>query len=444
MANDPSLEDVPPTPPAGLNYTINVQHSMTLALLATMFASLLLPMLIALLFFASQHACRKTHIFWFNVAALTVGIVEAIYLVAIQLRSAIHPPLPDPYILGWYVMSFYTPIFVECLLVFRLVAVYRVGTTSPMLQRFMVGFPIFLKMFRFGVVTVLLAVWIACVNDRNIPVESGLMGWSRFPYPRIAWGLQLLDNTFCTYAFIQRLQSRVAGFERLRRSSDQSGVKSQAYGGIRERVRVICRIALFNYGLPTTLGAIHLIMSLLDLQWDDVTWMYLCSYLMILNNYFTIIGVAFATIWASSREWAGSHTLCMPDVAWTCGNHNHGPSANSSRTLTFEKPLSATSSNFPISPSPVSPRFWNRTHPSGLPTPMSPVFHYDLPPPGHHSKSLSADLVNDKQLRIYVARTIAKRYEVEGGDETDEIASESITPSFSSLSQYSYDEKESI
>ncbi|KAH8813927.1 hypothetical protein DL96DRAFT_507336 [Flagelloscypha sp. PMI_526] len=409
----PSLDDLPPAPPAGLNYTINVQHSMTLALLAAIFAAFLLPMLIALFFFASQHACRRTYIFWFNAGALIIGIVEAIYLVAIQISSAVHPPLADSYVLGWYVMSFYTPIFVECLLVFRLVAVYGTGTTSPMLRRFIVGFPILLKLVRFANVTTLLVVWITQVKKLGIPVESGLMGWSRFPYPRIAWGLQLLDNSFCTIAFLKRLHSRVAGFQRLRRSSHQSGAHGD--GSIVGRIRTIFLLALFNYGVPTIIGVVHLIMSLLNLQWTEITWMYLCSYLMILNNYFTIIGVVFATIWATSREWAGSHSLCMADLSWSCAHHDHASTPDSSRTLTIDHPLSPLSP--PFSPDPKSPRFWNKTHPSGLQTPMSPNLHYDVPPPGRRLKAMSAEVAGDQRLRVHVAKSRLRQYEIEVGNE---------------------------
>lgn len=71
--------------PAGLVYASDVQHSMTMALLGTMFTSLLVATLIALFFFASQHTCRKTYIFWMNVAVVALGIVEGVYLVGIEV-----------------------------------------------------------------------------------------------------------------------------------------------------------------------------------------------------------------------------------------------------------------------------------------------------------------------------------------------------------------------
>lgn len=102
--------------------------------------------------------------------------------------------VPEPLVIAWYTMAFITPIFVETILIFRLAAVYPSQTCKTKYRNWIIGFPIFLKFVRFAIVVVLLKMWIGTNVANGIPVDTGLIGFVKFPYPKICWGLQLLDS----------------------------------------------------------------------------------------------------------------------------------------------------------------------------------------------------------------------------------------------------------
>lgn len=85
---DAIRHQIPPAPPAGFNLLVNIKRSMTMSLLAAFFSSMLIPMLVALLFFGDQHHCRRSPIYYMNIAALCFGIFEGIYLVTLEVREA--------------------------------------------------------------------------------------------------------------------------------------------------------------------------------------------------------------------------------------------------------------------------------------------------------------------------------------------------------------------
>jgi hypothetical protein len=193
-----SLQDqVLPAPPLGTNHLSVISQDVTILLMTTMFSSFCVPMLVALFFFSSQHRCRRTPIFYLNVTVLLLGIFQAVYCVGIVTHNLLHPldQLPQGFLLFYYVLSFLTPILVEMVLIFRLAAVF----THPKYHSrrvYIIGFSAVMKIIRLVVAVLSLTFWYQGSQHRGVTIASGLFGWNLLPYPRIGWGLQVIDNGY--------------------------------------------------------------------------------------------------------------------------------------------------------------------------------------------------------------------------------------------------------
>jgi hypothetical protein len=88
--SSPSYWQLPPPPP-GLNYLGIIRHSLPFILINAVFAAILIPIFIALLFFSTPRS-RRTLIFHFNVVAVILGIGEGILSLTFEVMHTLSPP----------------------------------------------------------------------------------------------------------------------------------------------------------------------------------------------------------------------------------------------------------------------------------------------------------------------------------------------------------------
>lgn len=123
-----------------------------------------------------------------------------------------------------------------------------------------------------------------------------------------------------------------------------------------------------------------------------------------MNNYITIIGVVFATIWATSTEWASEkEALSLPPTP----NVSYGfTQSSSSRFGGIRLPLS------PFNPSPTSTRVMSSS-------PRTPEHYREYHPELFRSDDIGKTSPS-KPLRINVSTHRSKHYEIEVDPPEDE------------------------
>ncbi|KAF9254607.1 hypothetical protein L218DRAFT_1043678 [Marasmius fiardii PR-910] len=115
-------------------FVVVITPSLRLLMLGTAWAATLVPLLV-LLFWMSTPTIRRQPIFIMNVLTATMGIVIGIMnimLYATQILSFAEP-MPLRTYLAYLGMLFIMPILMDCILAYRLAAVYPRQTTSKAL-----------------------------------------------------------------------------------------------------------------------------------------------------------------------------------------------------------------------------------------------------------------------------------------------------------------------
>ena len=90
------------------------------------------------------------------------------------------------------------------------------------------------------------------------------------------------------------------------------------------RIREIFYIALGNFVFPIVLNVAQIALILIDPSFEDGT----C--IVLVNDYVTIIGVVFATVWTSGQSWKDSDDRNTGST-WNQGYAESGGSRDASR-----------------------------------------------------------------------------------------------------------------
>ncbi|THU90786.1 hypothetical protein K435DRAFT_801736 [Dendrothele bispora CBS 962.96] len=124
--------------------------------------------------------------------------------------------------------------------------------------------------------------------------------------PKVAWCLQLADNALCSFLFVFLLQRTIS--KMLRNTS-----------GYVQRLRALFVIAVSNFVFPVIFVVIELILVTRKLSY------FALAAINISGTNIEIIGILFATIWASIRSNGGVSTDSKIDTGGS------GRSASSGR-----------------------------------------------------------------------------------------------------------------
>ncbi|KAI5123487.1 hypothetical protein M0805_008856 [Coniferiporia weirii] len=272
------------SPPPGLNFTAAIYPSLTFILVMTPLGSMLVPVII-LLFFFSTPSSRLTPVFVLNILACVLGLLEALLNDALEVKQILEPTetFPQALYIATIASTVLSPMIVDSVLLTRVIAFYPRNTSASVDRLKAIAFPMLVKCGRFiAVVLYLHSFTVASKNTKGSVLLVGELTWFKNRYIIAEWTLQIVDNTYSSLFFLYKLQL------------------FDAYGRA-GRIRGLFYIALGNFVFPIILNVTQIVLITTDRSFLDGT------YVLVVNNYVSILGVVFATIWTTSSHWHRSN-----------------------------------------------------------------------------------------------------------------------------------------
>ncbi|KAF9257121.1 hypothetical protein L218DRAFT_936093 [Marasmius fiardii PR-910] len=271
------------------SYIAGIKSSIDELFFGTVWAAVLIPLL-GMLFLLSTPTTRRMPIFLMNVLAVTMGIVTGIMNFRIYIWRIYYPFIHDPMgkslQIAYMAMIFFLPILMDCILAYRLTAVFPRRITP---DRILVIIFVPILLLKIARLTNGLAFMIAFgTGDWSGRLFQTL--WDHRPYVKIEWILQVIDNCYTSSLFLWQLwacQSRQKG-------SGCHFVVEQASTTTRRvnTLKHLFYLALSSFVFPCLISIVQVSIAFHNHNYN------LASYLFIVNLYFEIICVLFATIWA--------------------------------------------------------------------------------------------------------------------------------------------------
>ncbi|KAJ6623566.1 hypothetical protein B0H10DRAFT_2010538 [Mycena sp. CBHHK59/15] len=284
---------VPPPLPPGLTYVAALPPSLNMLMIGTVWSSMLVPMLIALLLFSTKELRRKP-IFILNVVSVLMGIAMGILNAWLEFKTMLSPDqtIPTNSFVAMGCLTVGIPIFVESILVIRLLAVYPPARTSRLLLWSIFGPLFIIKVARVVNAVIFMVEYAKLARQFPNPIEAGQVTWHK-PGEKIEWFLQVFDNTAASLLFLKRLQWGKS-FASLSGSANTTSSKRMSYA---TKLKTLFWISLSNFVFPVLLSIIQLVFRFRDPSYLDGTYVFLT------NNYVEIVGVLLATVWAAGTQW---------------------------------------------------------------------------------------------------------------------------------------------
>ncbi|RDX48915.1 hypothetical protein OH76DRAFT_1404104 [Lentinus brumalis] len=285
---------IPMSSPSTVNYTVD--PALNLLLIGTVWSSFLVPIAIALFFF-SDARMRRQPIFILNTCAIGLGLAVGainIYNITRSISGRnVDPSITTVLTALWFL----TPISVQAILLFRVVAAY-----PPRLlnwnRRFLIYGPfIVLLIARLINASICVAKIAQGVHTLANTFLASQLEWD-LPYPKVEWFLQLFYDTYASTLFLLRLGEGRKVEARL--GGDDTVTTDVSRNSYAERLRTLFWIAVSNFVFPVMLNIAQIIFIFRDRNFIHGT------YITMVNNYVEIIGVLLATLWCSGTKWQGS------------------------------------------------------------------------------------------------------------------------------------------
>lgn len=192
----------PPPPPPGLNYIEAIRPSLNFILIVTPLGAILVPLIIVLFVFSPPHF-RRHPVFILNVLACCSGITEAVLNAVVETTQIIFPlkPLSKPLLTALIAVAIFSPLFIDSILIFRIIAFYPINTTPKTTLTAILAFPFLLKCGRFTAIVLFLVEFKKkSGNAPNVFLAAESI-WPKNPFIIVEWTLQMMDN-----AYVEKLQ----------------------------------------------------------------------------------------------------------------------------------------------------------------------------------------------------------------------------------------------
>ncbi|PFH45384.1 hypothetical protein AMATHDRAFT_160210 [Amanita thiersii Skay4041] len=255
--------------------------------------AILVALLVTLLFFSTKQL-RSKPIFIMNVISITLGLSMGIFCTLVLYQGLVDPPrllASAQYTLPGY-LSFIIPIFVESILLFRLFVVYPYRAT-PLRIFLTIFIPLgCIKVARVVNASLFISHLFAVNKAATNTIVAIQAGWTEGKvFAKVEWLLQVIDNTACSCLFLYKLNiPKILTNLQTVSNSDM--------------IRVIFWISVSNFVFPVLLSIAQLIFVFHD------TSFFHGVYMLIANDYVSIVGVLLAMVWSASGRWTEEH--CSP------------------------------------------------------------------------------------------------------------------------------------
>jgi hypothetical protein len=190
-----SLPIFPPPPPSGLNYIPVVQNSLNFVLVLTPLGAVLVPVILVLLFFSSPQS-RRHPVFVLNIFSCCTGICIAALGVAVNIIQILYPldRLPTNVLNAVVCLAIFSPLFIDSILLFRLLAFFPRRLNSKKKIAAVLAFPIIVKCARLVATSYYISSTIKELTQLESIMVVGQNNWYQNPSALIEWSLQVADN----------------------------------------------------------------------------------------------------------------------------------------------------------------------------------------------------------------------------------------------------------
>ncbi|EKM54747.1 uncharacterized protein PHACADRAFT_97703 [Phanerochaete carnosa HHB-10118-sp] len=256
-------------------YAKGIRTPLGFALIGTIFASILVPILISLFYFSTP-TTRRQPVFILNVVMILLGIAIAIWndQLEVSLSAILHPTesISSTDFSAFGIFFGIAPWLAELVLALRLLIVFPPSQTPKAKLAAVFAFPVAVKIVRLSCLIVYYHHWIRETDHAASGLQAAeTVDYRHSPYSKVEWFLQIFDNSYLSALFILRLY------------------RSQIFNAI-SRLRFLFWIALGNFVIPVIFN----IVLIVDL-YTDPNHIVNTVYLLFTNYYVSIIGVVFAT-----------------------------------------------------------------------------------------------------------------------------------------------------
>ncbi|KAJ7493705.1 hypothetical protein FB451DRAFT_1215181 [Mycena latifolia] len=268
-------------------YAQGIRQDLAFILIATVFGSLLIPLLI-LLFALSTPQTRRKPIFILNVISVALGMSCAVLTGHLAIESILSPfaRVNVTENIGYVVLAQLIPWFAEAVLLVRIAIVFS-RRSLPLL----LAFPITIKGARAAAAVIFCVKWAKLVLGGHAS-QTELPRWIF----RVQYFLEFFDNSYVSFLFLWRLRlanhSRFVEGTAVGRVSFSNSTQSYA-----SRLQTLFWIAATNFVFPLIFGLIQIVTAYAAAN----TTLYLT--VSMVNHSATIISTVFATVWSSTSSF---------------------------------------------------------------------------------------------------------------------------------------------
>ncbi|KAJ7732258.1 hypothetical protein B0H14DRAFT_2479696 [Mycena olivaceomarginata] len=269
-----------------------IRPAITFILIATVFGSMLVPLLI-LLFALSNPYTRRKPIFILNVLSVSLGIIAAGLVIHLMVKSILSPfaGINTTGTLAYIILEMWKPWFAEAVLLLRIAIVFPRSKLPVLLV-----FPITIKTARVVLDIIFSVQWAKRLSSsdpgNNFVVLNALPDWLL----RTVFFLELFDNLYISSLFLWKLRS-----QRQSRLAAGSAIESVAPNNSKQsytsKLQGLFWIATTNFVFPLILGIIQIVTIFVG---NDAV---LSTSFQMTNTYVIIMSTVFATIWSSTTSF---------------------------------------------------------------------------------------------------------------------------------------------
>ncbi|KAF7378414.1 hypothetical protein MSAN_00268000 [Mycena sanguinolenta] len=265
--------------PPGWTFIALIEPFLNMLIIATVFSAALVPLLCILLLFSTPQV-RRQPIFIMNLLAVIAGIFTGAVGLQVCVTNIVSQPgvgfQPKP-LLVFLAFILFLPVFIDCILAYRLYIVYPARTTSKL--RLIV-------IFTPG----------HCFQD---PTNFQAF-WDHAPFTKIEWILQVFDNCWASGLFLWKVWLG-------RKKAESAGMvpsrESRHSGG--DKLKNLFYLALSSFMFPCMFSIAQIILTFHNHDF------FIGAYVNLTNIYVEIIGVLLATIWAAKSHSESTVLQCQ-------------------------------------------------------------------------------------------------------------------------------------
>ncbi|KAF9011981.1 hypothetical protein BDQ17DRAFT_1345237 [Cyathus striatus] len=276
-------------PPDLLLYIEAIKPSLNVLTVCAVWLGISIPLMFLL--------TKAKPLFIFNAVSIFIGIAMGVLNMVILLKTLGDPlnGISKPVYVTYLCLTVSVELFIDSILLFRVVSVFPVATTSTNKLVLIFGPLIVLKIGRTVDILIFLSKFVKkTLHLRAVQSDLALVA-KNMPEDIIGWALQLVDNGLCSAIFLWKLR------EARTLSGRFYGSEEKLKYTYASKLRDLFWIATSNFVFPAFFNIS--LLALVSAKTGNPTNYWI---VMICSIYVEIIGVLFATIWVTGREDSAS------------------------------------------------------------------------------------------------------------------------------------------